>query len=85
MCFLVLRQQCYSIQGVLTVVADGSVSEQMEKWASRVNSESVVLVHGVIAKTPELVKSASLMWRFTSLRCSLSSKRRPCCRFNSTT
>ena len=52
MCFLVLRQQRYSIEGVLAVASDGSVSEQMEKWASRVNPESVALVHGVIAKPP---------------------------------
>lgn len=61
MCFLVLRQQSDSIQGVLTVTADGSVSKQMVKWASGVNLESIVLVHGKIAKTPEPVKSASLV------------------------
>ena len=32
MCFLVLRQHRYSIQGVLAVASDGSVSKQMVEW-----------------------------------------------------
>ncbi|KAG0138575.1 hypothetical protein HOY82DRAFT_595728 [Tuber indicum] len=60
MCFVVLRQQSVSIQAVLTVNTEGTVSKQMVKWASGVNLESVVLVHGKIAKTPEPVTSASL-------------------------
>lgn len=60
MCFLVLRQQSDSIQAVMTVNTDGSVSKQMVKWASGINAESIVLVHGVIKQTPEPVTSASL-------------------------
>jgi len=60
MCFVVLRQQSDSIQGVLTVNAEGTVSKQMVRWASDVNLESIVLVHGKITKTPEPVNSASL-------------------------
>ncbi|PUU82735.1 hypothetical protein B9Z19DRAFT_1105647 [Tuber borchii] len=60
MCFVVLRQQSDSIQGVLTVNAEGTVSKQMVRWASDVNLESIVLVHGKITKAPEEVKSASL-------------------------
>lgn len=60
MCFLVLRQQSDSIQAVMTVNTDGSVSKQMVKWSSAINAESIVLVYGVIRKTPEPVTSASL-------------------------
>lgn len=60
MCFLVLRQQSDSIQAVMTVNTDGSVSKQMVKWSSAINAESIVLVYGVVRKTPEPVTSASL-------------------------
>lgn len=60
MCFLVLRQQSNSIQGVMTVNADGSISKQMVKWASGINVESIVLVYGTIKKAPEPIISASL-------------------------
>ncbi|KAI5840656.1 hypothetical protein DFP73DRAFT_557274 [Morchella snyderi] len=60
MCFLVLRQQSDSIQAVMAVNTDGSVSKQMVKWSSTINAESIVLVYGVIRKTPEPVTSASL-------------------------
>lgn len=60
MCFLVLRQQSDSIQAVMTVNASGSISKQMVKWAAGINLESIVLVHGVVQKTPEPVTSASL-------------------------
>lgn len=60
MCFLVLRQQSDSIQAVITVNADGSISKQMAKWAAGINLESIVLVHGIVRKTPEPVTSASL-------------------------
>lgn len=60
MCFLVLRQQCDSIQAVMTVDPNGSVSKQMVKWTGGINLESIVLVHGVVQKTPEPVNSASL-------------------------
>lgn len=60
MCFVVLRQRSDSIQGVLTVNAEGTVSKQMVRWTADVNLESIVLVHGKITKTPEPVNSASL-------------------------
>ncbi|KAL7274346.1 aspartate--tRNA ligase dps1 [Rhizina undulata] len=60
MTFLVLRQQHTTIQGLVVANAAGTVSKQMVKWASGVNLESIVLVHGKITKTPEPVTSASL-------------------------
>lgn len=59
MCFLALRQQASIVQGLL--VADSeNVSKQMVKWAGSLNLETIVLVRGTVAKTPEPVTSATV-------------------------
>lgn len=60
MTFLVLRQGMSSIQGLLTVNAEGSVSKQMVKWAAGINLESYVLVHGTVKSTDEPIASATI-------------------------
>lgn len=59
MCFLSLRQQSNNVQGLL-VVDNKNVSKQMVKWAGSISLESIVLVKGVVAKTPEPVTSATV-------------------------
>lgn len=59
MVFLNLRQRTDSVQALLSV-APGKVSKQMAKWASGIQDESIVLVEGVVAKSPEIIKSASV-------------------------
>ena len=59
MVFLNLRQRTDSVQALLTV-APGKVSKQMAKWAAGLAIESIVLVEGVIQKSPEPIKSASV-------------------------
>jgi aspartyl/asparaginyl-tRNA synthetase len=58
--FLVLRQKFETIQSVIAVNADGTVSKQMTKWAAAISPESVVLVHGIVKKAPEPIKSATI-------------------------
>jgi aspartyl/asparaginyl-tRNA synthetase len=58
--FLVLRQQTTTIQTVVAANAEGTVSRQMVKWAGSINSESIVLVHGLVQTAPEPIKSASI-------------------------
>jgi aspartyl/asparaginyl-tRNA synthetase len=50
--FIVLRQQLYTIQGVLTEAND-EVSENMVRWALSLNRETIVLVEGKIQMPPE--------------------------------
>lgn len=59
MVFLNLRQRTDSVQALLTVNTD-SVSKQMVKWAASLQDESIVLVEGVVKKSPEIIKSASV-------------------------
>ena len=59
MVFLNLRQRTDSVQALLNV-APGKVSKQMAKWAAGLAIESIVLVEGVIQKSPEPIKSASV-------------------------
>jgi hypothetical protein len=59
MVFLNLRQRTDSVQALLTV-APGKVSKQMAKWAAGLAIESIVLVEGIIQKSPEPIKSASV-------------------------
>lgn len=59
MCFLSLRQQSSLVQGLL-VVDKENVSKQMVKWAGSLSLESIVLVKGKVATTPEPVKSATV-------------------------
>ena len=59
MVFLNLRQRTDSVQALLTV-APGKVSKQMVKWVAGLGIESIVLVEGVVQKSPEPIKSASV-------------------------
>lgn len=59
MVFLNLRQRMDSVQALLTVTPE-KVSKQMVKWAASLADESIVLVQGVVRKTPEPIKSASV-------------------------
>ncbi|KAH0353631.1 aspartyl-tRNA synthetase, partial [Aureobasidium melanogenum] len=56
--FLVFREALNTIQAV--VAASDTLSRQMVKFAGSVPSESIVLVHGLVKKTPEPVKSATI-------------------------
>lgn len=57
--FLTLRQQNNLIQAL--VKANGeSVSKQMVKWTSLINLESIVLIHGIVRKVDEPIKSATV-------------------------
>lgn len=59
MAFLTFRQQQSLVQGLIK--ANGaSVSKQMVKWAGLINLESIVLVHGVVRKVEEPIKSATV-------------------------
>lgn len=59
MVFLNLRQQIHSVQALLEVTAE-KVSKQMVKWTAGLAMESIVLVEGVVQKSPEPIKSASV-------------------------
>ncbi|AMD22607.1 HHL163Wp [Eremothecium sinecaudum] len=58
--FITMRQQSALIQALLKVNKDGSVSKQMVKWAGAVNLESIVVVHGIVRKVAEPIKSATV-------------------------
>lgn len=59
MVFLNLRQRTDSVQALMTVTPE-KVSKQMVKWAASLQDESIVLVEGVVKKSPEIIKSASV-------------------------
>ncbi|KAF9015195.1 aspartate-tRNA ligase [Cyathus striatus] len=59
MVFLNLRQRTDSVQALL-IVKEGQVSKQMVKWATSLADESIVLVQGIVEKTAEPIKSASV-------------------------
>jgi nondiscriminating aspartyl-tRNA synthetase len=59
MVFLNLRQRTDSVQALLLVTPE-KVSKQMVKWAAGISDESIVLVEGVVKKSPEPIKSASV-------------------------
>jgi hypothetical protein len=59
MVFLNLRQRIDSVQALLTVTPE-KVSKQMVKWAAGLADESIVLIQGVVRKTPEPIKSATV-------------------------
>ena len=70
MVFFNLRQQTDSVQAILEV-EDGKVSKPMVKWASGLANESIVLVGGIVRKSPEEIKSATIKdveLRLTSVR-----------------
>ncbi|KAG5653060.1 hypothetical protein H0H81_002440 [Sphagnurus paluster] len=57
--FLNLRQRTHSVQAVLTVKPE-KVSKQMVKWAASLADESIVLVEGVVQKSPIPIQGASV-------------------------
>lgn len=59
MVFFSLRQRTDTVQALL-LVAPEKVSKQMAKWAAGLGMESIVLVEGVVKKSPELIKSATV-------------------------
>ncbi|KAK9459921.1 uncharacterized protein V1516DRAFT_696599 [Lipomyces oligophaga] len=59
MCFFAFRQQDSLIQGILVANKD-TISKQFVKWAGSISLESIVLVHGVVAAAPELIRSATV-------------------------
>ncbi|XP_064643801.1 aspartate--tRNA ligase, cytoplasmic-like [Lineus longissimus] len=56
-CFIVLRMQQFSIQGVIAVSA--TISKQMVKFTSSINKESIIDVCGVLKTVPKKVESCS--------------------------
>ena len=58
--FLVLRQGGESIQAVVAGGGQHQISRQMVKWSGSINTESIVRVTGLVKRTEEEVKSASL-------------------------
>jgi aspartyl/asparaginyl-tRNA synthetase len=44
----------------LLAVEEGKVSKLMVKWASGLSDESIVLVEGVVQKSPEEIKGATI-------------------------
>ncbi|KAF5375072.1 hypothetical protein D9758_000228 [Tetrapyrgos nigripes] len=59
MVFLNLRQRTDSVQALLMQTPE-KVSKQMLRWTAGLATESIVLVEGVVKKTPEPIKSASV-------------------------
>ncbi|KAF7320367.1 Aspartate-tRNA ligase [Mycena kentingensis (nom. inval.)] len=59
MAFLNLRQRIHTVQALVVVTAD-KVSKQMVKWSGSLADESIVLVEGVVTKTGEPIKSATI-------------------------
>ena len=59
MVFLNLRQRTNTVQSLMTVTKD-TISKQMVKWAGSLSDESIVLVEGIVKKSPEPIKSASV-------------------------
>ncbi|KAI9508767.1 hypothetical protein F5148DRAFT_1275600 [Russula earlei] len=57
--FLKLRQRTDSVQALLSV-EEGKVSKLMVKWASGLSDESIVLVEGIVHKSPEEIKGATI-------------------------
>lgn len=59
MVFLTLRQQSHLIQALIKANGE-SISKQFVKWAGSINLESIVLVHGIVKKVEEPIKSATV-------------------------
>lgn len=57
--FLNLRQRTDSVQALLAQTPE-KVSKQMLKWTAGLQDESIVLVEGVVQKTQEIIKSATV-------------------------
>ncbi|CEQ42650.1 SPOSA6832_04502, partial [Sporobolomyces salmonicolor] len=59
MVFVVLRQQEHTIQGLVQVEPE-FVSKKMVRWVEGINTESIVLVEGIVQKAMEPVKSCTV-------------------------
>ncbi|KAG9314410.1 hypothetical protein JVU11DRAFT_5207 [Chiua virens] len=59
MVFLSLRQCTSTVQALMSVT-EGKISKQMVKWAGSLPVESIVLVEGIVKKSPEPIKSATV-------------------------
>ena len=59
MVFLNLRQGTESVQALAAVTPE-RISKQMVKWIAGLTDESIVLVGGVVRKSPEPIKSATV-------------------------
>ena len=59
MVFLNLRQRTNTVQALMQVT-EGQISKQMVKWAGSLAVESIALVEGIVKKSPELIKSATV-------------------------
>ncbi|KAH7343981.1 aspartate-tRNA ligase [Rhizoctonia solani] len=59
MVFFALRQRQHTVQALLTVAPE-TVSKQMVKWAASVPLESIVLVEGLVKRSPEEIKGATI-------------------------
>jgi aspartyl-tRNA synthetase len=59
MVFMHLRQRIDSVQALLSFTPE-KVSKQMVKWAAGLADESIVLVEGVVQRSPEIIKSATV-------------------------
>ncbi|KAJ1308460.1 hypothetical protein OPQ81_004164 [Rhizoctonia solani] len=59
MVFFALRQRQHTVQALLSVTPE-TVSKQMVKWAAAVPLESIVLVEGVVKRSPEEIKGATI-------------------------
>jgi aspartyl/asparaginyl-tRNA synthetase len=59
MVFFELRQQTDTIQALL-VQSSSEVSKQMYKFAASISSESIVLVRGVVKKSPIEINATSV-------------------------
>jgi len=57
--FLKLRQRTDSVQALLSV-QEGKVSKPMIKWASGLSDESIVLVEGIVQKSPDEIRGATI-------------------------
>ena len=58
--FLVLRDECHTIQAVIAEGGAHGISRQMVKWCGGINSESYVRVTGLVKKPVEPVKSTTI-------------------------
>ena len=59
MVFLNLRQRTDSVQA-LVIVTPEKISKQMVKWTASLADESIVQVEGLVKKSPDPIKSASV-------------------------
>ncbi|SCW04405.1 LAFE_0H12794g1_1 [Lachancea fermentati] len=58
--FLTLRQQSELVQALAKSNKEGTISKQMIKWIGSISYESIVLVHGIVKKVSEPIKSATV-------------------------